>query len=159
MNTSQFSWYQVPDNIKELLILAAETSDNPEKAENYLNQALSQSPESLDILISAYRFFYYKYNYQAALKIALKVVEKIQVSENLPQEWEKLKLVITHNKENPQIRLYINAYAASGLILAKLGKVEEAKEICQQIQEIDSQKEFGTASILLDILTRPPEEE
>ncbi|PLZ49460.1 hypothetical protein CBP13_18125, partial [Fischerella thermalis WC441] len=61
-------------------------------------------------------------------------------------------------KEEPQIRLYLNAYAASGLVLAKLGEIEKAKEISTQVKSIDDKNDFG-AGILLDILTRPAEED
>ena len=54
--------------------------------------------------------------------------------------------------------MYLNAYAASGLVLAKLGKIEQAKEISIRMKGIDEKNDFG-AGILLDILTRPPEED
>jgi hypothetical protein len=54
--------------------------------------------------------------------------------------------------------LYLNAYAASGLVLAKLGKIAAAKEISTRIKGIDDKNDFG-ASILFDILTRPPEDD
>jgi hypothetical protein len=44
------------------------------------------------------------------------------------------------------------------LVLAKLGKIEQAKEISTKIKSIDQKNDFG-AGILLDILTRPPEED
>lgn len=54
--------------------------------------------------------------------------------------------------------MYLNAYAASGLVLAKLGEIEKAKEISTQVKSIDDKNDFG-AGILLDILTRPAEED
>ncbi|MER3495314.1 MAG: hypothetical protein C4323_26110, partial [Mastigocladus sp. ERB_26_2] len=65
---------------------------------------------------------------------------------------------LSKRKEEPQIRLYLNAYAASGLVLAKLGELEKAKEISAQVKSIDDKNDFG-AGILLDILTRPAEED
>jgi hypothetical protein len=52
----------------------------------------------------------------------------------------------------------LNAYAASGLVLAKLGEIDQAKEISIRVKEIDAKNDFG-AGILLDILTRPAEED
>jgi hypothetical protein len=94
-----------------------------------------------------------------ALSTASQVINNIKDSENLPDNWEQLQPVLSSRKEDSQIRLYLNAYAASGLVLAKLGDIEQAKTICERIKEIDVNNEFAGASILFDILTRPPEEE
>ncbi len=155
----RFSWFDVPDDVKNLLLLAAETWENTEVSENYINQALAKTETDTDVLVAAYRFFYYKNNYNLALQTAVKVIDKIVTIERLPSNWSQLKVILLSRKQDPKIRLYLNAYAASGLVLAKLGEIEKAKEICSKIQEVDSSKEFLGANILLDILTRPPEEE
>ena len=154
-----FSWFQVPDDIKQLLILAAENWQDTSKSELYINQALAKSLDSLDVLVAAYRYFYYKHNYQMALDTANQVIDKVKVSEALPDAWEQLKPILLSRKEDEKIRLYLNAYAASGLVLAKLGKIDRAKIICVKIQEVDNMKEFTSASILMDILTRPIEDD
>ena len=76
----------------------------------------------------------------------------------MPDDWEQLKPILVNRKQDPQIRLYLNAYAASGLVLANLGEIEQAKEISTKVKEIDDKNDFG-AGILLDILTRPAEED
>ncbi len=154
-----FSWFNVPDDIKQLLILAADNWQDTSKSQHYINQALIQTNNSVDVLVAAYRYFYYKNNYEMALSTASQVINNIKDSENLPDNWQQLQLVLSSRKEDSQIRLYLNAYAASGLVLAKLGDIEQAKTICVRIKEIDVNNEFAGASILLDILTRPPEEE
>ncbi|MBW4603515.1 MAG: hypothetical protein KME29_29085 [Calothrix sp. FI2-JRJ7] len=154
-----FSWFNVPDDIKQLLILAADNWQDTSKSQHYINQALIQTNNSVDVLIAAYSYFYYKNNYKMALSTASQVINNIKDSENLPDNWQQLQPVLSSRKEDSQIRLYLNAYAASGLVLAKLGEIEQAKTICVRIKEIDVNNEFAGASILLDILTRPPEEE
>jgi tetratricopeptide (TPR) repeat protein len=154
-----FSWFQVPDDIKQLLILAAENWQDTSKSELYINQALAKSLDSIDVLVAAYRYFYYKHNYEMALDTANQVIDKVKVSEALPDAWEQLKPILLSRKEDEKIRLYLNAYAASGLVLAKLGKIDRAKIICVKIQEVDNMKEFTSASILMDILTRPIEDD
>ncbi|WP_026733089.1 hypothetical protein [Fischerella sp. PCC 9605] len=158
IDAERFSWFQVPEEIKRLLILAAENWENTSQSEKYMNQALAKTEDNTEVLVAAYRYFYYKNNYQMALKTAIKVIEKIKEAEKLPDNWEKLRAILTNRKEDPSIRLYINAYAASGLVLAKLGELEKAKEISTKVKGIDDTNDFG-AGILLDILTRPPEEE
>ncbi|BAU06839.1 hypothetical protein NIES592_13335 [Fischerella major NIES-592] len=158
VDTERFSWFQVPEEIKKLLILAAENWENTSASENYMNQALAKTGDNLDVLVAAYRYFYYKYNYKMALQTAMKVIDKIKLTEKLPDDWQQLQPILIKRKEEPQIRLYLNAYAASGLVLAKLGEIEKAKEISTQVKYIDDKNDFG-AGILLDILTRPAEED
>jgi tetratricopeptide (TPR) repeat protein len=153
------SWFQVPEDIKQLLILAADNWQNTSVSEVYLNQALAKTDDSIDVLVAAYRYFYYKNNYKMALGTASKVIRKVKNTENLPDDWQQCKPILLNRLEDEQIRLYLTAYAASGLVLAKLGELEEAKIICMRIKEVDIKNEFQSASILLDILTRPPEED
>lgn len=158
VDTDKLSWFQVPDDIKHLLILAAQNWENTSASENYINQALAKTGDCTDVLVAAYRYFYYKNNYKMALQTAVKVINKVKESEELPDKWELLKTILFERKEDPAIRLYLTAYSASGLVLAKLGEVEQAKEVSTNIKEIDDKNEFGS-TILLDILTRTNEEE
>jgi hypothetical protein len=70
----------------------------------------------------------------------------------LPDDWQELGLILVQRQEEPQIRLFLNAYAASGLVLAKLGEIERAKEISTKVKDINTKDKFG-ADILLNILT------
>lgn len=158
VDSESFSWFKVPEDIKNLLILAAKNWENTAESENYMQQAVAKTQDNLDVLVAAYRYFYYKNNYLLALQMAVKVINKIHNSENLPDDWQQLKSVLVSRKDNPSIRLYLTAYAASGLVLAKLGEIEKAKEISARVKEIDDNKEFG-GGLILDILTRPAEED
>jgi len=156
IHTNSFSWFDVADDVKELLILAAQTWENTEESTKYMQQALAKTGDNTDVLVAAYRYFYYKNNYVLALTTAEKITAKIKKEESLPDNWQELKPILVNRHEESQIRLYLTAYAASGLVLAKLGKIEQAKEISARIKGIDDKNDFG-AGILLDILTRPPE--
>jgi tetratricopeptide (TPR) repeat protein len=158
IDTNKFSWFDVTDDVKELLILAAQSWENTEVSEKYIQQALVKTSENTDVLIAAYRYFYYKNNYPLALKTAEQLIAKIKEAEKLPDNWEQLQPILVRRHEEPQIRLYLNAYAASGLVLAKLGKLEQAKEISTRVKGIDGKNDFGSG-ILLDILNRPPEDD
>ncbi|NMG20364.1 hypothetical protein [Brasilonema bromeliae] len=158
VDAERFSWFEVPDDIKQLLILAAEHWQNTEESEKYINQALAKTAESTEVLVAAYRYFFYKNNYHMALQTAIKVIEKIKFTEQLPDNWQQTKQILISRKEEANIRLYLNAYAASGLVLAKLGDIEKAKKISAQVKEVDDKNEFG-ASIVYNILTRPVEED
>lgn len=153
-----FSWYNVPKDVKNLLILAANNWENTLESEKYINQAVAEAEGNTDVMVTAYRYFFYKSNNLMALKIAEKVVDKIHKSENFPEDWEQRKPILLSRKDDPKIRLYLNAYAASGLVLAKLGEIEKAKKVARRVKEINDTSEYA-ASVVYDILTRPAEEE
>jgi hypothetical protein len=152
------SWYKVPEDIKHLLLLAANHWEDTALSEQYINQALAQSHADLDVLVTAYRYFFYKNNNSMALQIANKVIEFVKTTEQLPDDWGEQISVLETRKEEPNIRLYLNSYTASGLMLARLGELERAKQISALITEIDTKNEFG-ANTILEILTRPPDED
>jgi tetratricopeptide (TPR) repeat protein len=160
MKTSEpiLSWYDVSLDVKQLLVLATENWENTSESEQYIYQALAKSGVDLDVLIAAYRYFFYKNNNPMALKMALEVIEKIKEIEQFPEDWKQVKTILENNQDNPNIRLYLNAYSASGFVLARLGNTEKAQEIASRVREIDSKNEFG-ASLILDILTYSEDEE
>ena len=154
----KYSWYQVPDDVKGLLKLAAEQWDNTAEAEKYINEALGKSPENIDVLVTAYRFCFYKNKFSQALEVAEKVTNIVKDTEKFPEDWEQLKPILIERQNDPQIRLYLNAYAASGFVLARLGQLEKATEVAARVKEVDVKKEFG-ASVIFDILTSPPDDD
>jgi hypothetical protein len=157
-SSNVLSWYAVSDEVKAVLKLAADHWEDTELSECYINQALELAGDNPDVLVSAYRYFFYKHNNPLALRVAEKVLALVQTSEQLPEHWEELYPVLSSRKDDPQIRLYLNAYAASGLIWARLGEVEKAKEISTTVGAIDDRKEFG-GSLVFEILTAPPDED
>lgn len=98
VDTERFSWFQVPEEIKKLLILAAENWENTSASENYMNQALAKTGDNLEVLVAAYRYFYYKYNYTMALQTAIKVIDKIKLTEKLPDDWQQLQPILIKRK-------------------------------------------------------------
>ncbi|MFB2939275.1 hypothetical protein ACE1B6_28820 [Aerosakkonemataceae cyanobacterium BLCC-F154] len=152
-----FSWYDVPADVKDLLVLAAKNWHNTGESEKYINEALAKT-DNPEVLVTAYRYFVYKYKYPQALRVAEKVMNIIKDAESFPDDWEELKPILLSRSQDPQIRLFLNAYAASGFVLAKMGELEKAKVATARVKEVDLKNEFG-AAIIFDILTRPPEEE
>ena len=155
---NQYSWYDVEPEIKQLLLLASENWEYTGLAEKYIRSALFQAGNNLDVLVGAYRFFFYKHQPAAALSIAEQVLQLISKTENLPIEWSKLRPILLTHKQEPHIRLYLNAYAAKGLILAQLGKLTSAKEISERVREIDDSREF-CATTVFEVITQSSDEE
>lgn len=160
MNATQakLSWYDVESDIKQLLVLSADNWENTALAEKYIQEALFKAGDNLDVLVGAYRFFFYKNKPEAALQIADRVLQIVRERENLPTRWEQLEPILVSRKNEPSLRLYLNAYAAKGLIFAKLGKLEEAKLVTERVKNIDERRE-SCATTIFEVLTQPPDED
>jgi tetratricopeptide (TPR) repeat protein len=154
----KLSGCEASEEVKQLLLQAAENWSDRAVAERYMNQALEKAGDNTDVLIAAYRLFFYSNNSEMALQMAEKVRDRVQASANLPEDWEALKLILIERKDDPQIRLYLNAYAASGFLLARIGQLEKAKEVTERIQEIDEKRESCSTTVF-EVLTRSPEED
>ncbi|MGP1371787.1 MAG: hypothetical protein ACTS3T_03095 [Almyronema sp.] len=151
------SWLSIPAPTQALLAAAAQTWEDTAVSEQYIQQALAQPDAGLAVLVSAYRYYFYKSNAVMALQMATAVCSRIRQSEQWPTDWPTLKPILLARLDDAIARLYLSAYAASGLLLARLGRVAEAQEIAQQGQQIAA-KEFG-AERLLTILNPPPDED
>ena len=155
---NQLSWYDASEEVKELLILATDNWENSSLAEQYINQALEKAGNNMDVLVGAYRFFFYKNKTEIALKIAREVLRLIEKKENLPLKWEQLQPILKERQKEANIRLYINAYACQGYILAKMGQIEQAKFITEQVKTIDEKREY-CATTVFEVLTKDPDDD
>lgn len=157
---TKYSWSDIPEDVKELLISASDNwQDNNAESDKYMNEALAKAGDNIDVLVGAYRYFFYKSKPAIALKIAYRVMDKIRKEENLPLEWEELKPILSDRKEESEsMRMYINAYAATGFVLARLGRIEEAKEVTERVKGIDEKRE-SCATTVFEVLTAPPDED
>jgi len=150
-------WFSVAASAQPLLAAAAKTWENTLVSERYIQQALAQPDADLGVLESAYRFYFYKNDNCKALDVAVRVCDRIHETHHWAHDWGSLMPILTGQIDQPSARLYLSAYAASGLLLARLGQIEAAQSVAEQIQQIDA-KEFG-AELLLNILNTPTEEE
>lgn len=145
------SWFEAPPEAKEKLYRAVLSWEKCKEAEGYIEQALEIAGENLDVLTSAYRFFFYRHDYSKAMDIALRVMELVRKEKNMPEEKEELLTYLRENMEDYRVRLYISACTACAFILLKLGSVEDAREILSALQELDHKSEFGVP-VLLDLM-------
>lgn len=151
------SWFSASSPVQDLFIAAAHSWSDATASEQYVEQALTQADVGFDVLIGAYRYYFYRNKLSQALQVATTVCDRIQATEQWPTEWPELQPLLLARLDEPTVRLYLSAYAASGLVLARLGQVEEAQRVAHQVQQLGA-KEFG-AELLLNILSSTPDEE
>ena len=96
---NKLSWYDASEEVKELLVLATDNWEDSSLSEQYMNQALEKAGDNIDVLVGAYRFFFYKNKSEIALKIAKKVLNIIQEKENLPLAWEQLQPILKERQK------------------------------------------------------------
>jgi hypothetical protein len=152
------SWSHLPAAAKHLLLLAAEHWDENALSESYIQQALADYAGELEVLVSAYRYYFYKSQSGRALTLADQILERLQQDASLPGEWDELRQTLVAGKDDPILRLYLAAYAARGLLLAKLGRLDEARLISCRVNELDDRREF-CASTVFDVLMPPAGED
>ncbi|MGF1500041.1 MAG: hypothetical protein ACFB8W_24910 [Elainellaceae cyanobacterium] len=152
------SWYTTPDDIKALLVEAAAHWEAPEVADVYLHRAIACANGHLSVLVSAYRYFFYQNRNTMALEVATSILQEIREAEQLPTDWSQLLEAIKHRQDDPNVRLYLNAYTASGFLLARLRRIDEAIAVLSRVCAIDHRNEFGARSVL-NVLTQPPAED
>jgi len=145
------SWYRVPHAIQKLLLAAVATWEDTARSEQYIFQALAHPETTLDVLVSAYRYFFYKHNDRMARCLALQVMERLREREQWPEAWDQLAPILQARWTEPAIRLYLSAYTALGIMLARWGARRAAMEISTRIQAIDERNEFG-AGLILNVL-------
>ena len=121
-------------------------------------QAINHPDTTLEVLVSAYRYFIYKSNDGMARYLAMQVMERIKQAESLPDEWHALKAILQDRLSDPAIRLYLSAYTALGIMLARWGALQSALEISTRIQSIDAKNEFG-AEFIQAVLNDEDEDE
>lgn len=151
------SWCGASKVNQAFLAAADQTWDDPDVSEQHIQQALAQPDVELEVLVSAYRYYFYKGNVSMTLGIALIVGDRIRQIEKWPKDWKSLKPILQERLDDPSTRLYLSAYGASGLALARLGNTDHAQSIAQNIQQLGA-REFG-ADVLLQVLNSPSEED
>jgi hypothetical protein len=52
----RYSWYEAPQEVKDLLVLASENWQDTNLAEKHINEALTLAGKNINGLIGAYRF-------------------------------------------------------------------------------------------------------
>ncbi len=146
-NSNSLSWFHASTNLKNLLLSAVDHWDDSAQSQHYIEQALHQETDNLDVLIAGYRYFFYKHEYQKALIIVFRIMTVVQQLKALSSDWEDIAARYALNSDDPLLRLYMSAYSASGFLLARQGNLPVALTIAQRVHQLEQRDEFGGESL------------
>lgn len=142
--------------------LIAEASGNyaDGEAELPLLQAFLRAPDSLNVLVSLNRFYYYQHRLGEALIVSERAFTLIAGQISFPIDWQKLtpEQVLKAPKEQLSwIRLYLFTLKSIAFLNMRLLNLETSRAILEKLVATDSKDRIG-AGALLELVNRELEE-
>jgi len=122
-------------------------------AEQPLLEALRLAPESLNVLVAAYRFYYYQHRLEAALGVADRALAVTAHRLGIPLDWQGLSFEHVSQGGSATlalVRFHLLSLKARAYLQLRLGYLEEGKAILSKLVELDSHNRLG-AQQLLDV--------
>jgi len=120
-------------------------------AEQPLLEALRQAPESLNVLVAAYRFYYYQHRLEDALRIAGQALAVTARRLDIPLAWALLSEAHL-SQGGPAamalLRFHLLSLKAEAYLLLRLGRQEEGKAILEKLVALDSNNRLGAQQLL-----------
>lgn len=120
-------------------------------AEPLLLQAFELAPESLNVLVSLYRFYYYQHRLEDALGIAGLALGVTARKLGLPLDWAALgepDLDRAGRVSMEWLRFHLFSLKAAAYLRLRLGQREEGGAILQKLVELDGANRIGAKQLL-----------
>jgi len=129
-------------------------------AETHLHEAQALAPGHVAVLISLYRFYFYKGRLDEALDIARICLTKAAQENNLPPNWRDTKAddAIFCRYEDIAPRFFLFTLKGYAYLQLRLGNMEEGLEAVLKLLELDASDKIG-ARVLLEIIQRAGEDD
>ena len=150
-------YYDVEDSqeVQDLIQYASDLYSSGE-AELPLLQAYLRAPESLNVLVSLNRYYYYQHRLEEALLISEKALVLIRSSIDFPEDWQTLSM--QHISEAPKdnlsrIRLYLFTLKSIGFLNMRMENLLLSREIFEKLVALDEKDRLGVKP-LLDLVER-----
>ncbi|WP_020483346.1 hypothetical protein [Methylomonas sp. MK1] len=151
-------YYEKADSqeVEDLIQYASELYATGE-AELPLLQAYLRAPESLNVLVSLNRFYYYQHRLAEALLISERALELIRPGIDFPEDWRQLER--EHISEAPKdlltrIRLYLFTLKSIGFLNMRLENLELSKAIFEKLVSLDDKDRIGARGLLELVVRR-----
>lgn len=123
------------------------------EAEQPLLEALRLAPESLNVLVAVYRFYYYQHRLEDALGVARRALSVTARHLGIPLDWELLGAEHVSQGGSASmalLRFHLLSLKAEAYLLLRLGRKDEGRAILTKLLELDSNNRLG-AKQLLDV--------
>lgn len=135
----------------QALIKTASEAYGEGSGELPLLQAYLRAPESLNVLVSLNRFYYYQHRLEEALLISEKALELIRSGIGFPEDWQQLEM--RHISEAPKqvltrIRLYLFTLKSIGFLNMRMENLELSRSIFAKLVALDDRDRIGAQGLL-----------
>ena len=122
-----------------------------EKAELCLLRCFLAEPENLSVHVSLYRYYYYKHDYVAALKVAERTLESAGKALGYLGNWKDMtegNLMRGLLVSMGLTRYYMHALKASAYVLMRIDDLQQAVQRLEKVNEMDTENQFGAEELL-----------
>ena len=114
---------------------AAEQLDDRAASESFVEQALARFGDDLEVLVSGYRFFFYRSRPECALALVRERSGCARREAKLPETWARAGTVACRRHERRDASSVPGRLLGRlGLLLAQLGEFDEARDISRRVQ-------------------------
>lgn len=151
-------YFQQEDSqeVQGLIQYASELYSSGE-AELPLLQAFLRAPDSLNVLVSLNRFYYYQHRLEEALLISERALGLIRREIAFPDDWRQLEMM--HISEAPKdwltrIRLYLFTLKSIGFLNMRMENLELSRGIFEKLVALDDKDRIGAKALLELVLQR-----
>ncbi|BAE49404.1 Hypothetical 198 kDa protein in nifW 5'region [Paramagnetospirillum magneticum AMB-1] len=122
-------------------------------AEAKVKEALALAPEALATRIGAYKFYFYRHRLDEALPHARSCVAFALAALGLGEDWREVRpgdaaFVGSAVTLAPLPKLLMQTLIATGYVLARLGRVEEAEAHLSKVLDLDPGDRLGAGRML-----------
>jgi hypothetical protein len=142
--------HEDPVDVRELIQQASHEYASGD-AELPLLQAFLRAPESLNVLVSLNRFYYYQHRLQEALLISERALNIITLKLQFPEQWQDLTLqdITSAPKEKLSwIRLYLFTLKSIGFLNMRLYQLPLSQAIFEKLVALDREDRIGASGLL-----------
>ncbi|MFM8331775.1 MAG: hypothetical protein ACKN9T_08805 [Candidatus Methylumidiphilus sp.] len=119
-------------------------------AEPPLLEALKLAPESLNVLVAGYRFYYYQHRLQDAFAIAERALVVTARRLDIPLDWRLLdaRHIAVEPASVALLRFHLLSLKALAYLLLRLGQAEEGRAILTKLVSLDDNNRLGAKQLL-----------
>ncbi len=153
-NESAVLYYEeaLPAEVTELLEAAANAYSEG-GGEMQLLRAFFLAPDSLKVLVSLYRFYYYQHSYTDTLATAHHALRISGQHLGFPADWRALTPahLEAQSKNMGLVRFYLLALKGAAYVQLRLNELKLGEQMLDKVLELDPEDRLG-ASVLKQVM-------